>query len=54
MVPLFIRERASYFFEVMHMFDLQSLKCMSTLEAHPCLLEDEENYEPPQDPDSGK
>ncbi|KAG6831550.1 hypothetical protein H0H92_009469 [Tricholoma furcatifolium] len=28
--------------------------CLPSLEANPCLLEEEETYEPPEDPDSGK
>jgi E3 ubiquitin-protein ligase UBR7 len=28
-------------------------QCLSSLEAHPYLLEEEETYEPPEDPDSG-
>ncbi|KAJ7705439.1 hypothetical protein B0H17DRAFT_973989 [Mycena rosella] len=29
------------------------MQCLSSLEAHPYLLEEEETYEPPEDPDSG-
>lgn len=29
-------------------------QCSKDLEAHPYLLEEEETYEPPEDPDSGK
>ena len=28
-------------------------QCLSSLQKHPYLLEEEETYEPPEDPDSG-
>ncbi len=33
---------------------MEAMKCTLLLNAYPYLLEEEETYEPPQDPDSGK
>ena len=32
---------------------MEAMKCTLLLNAYPYLLEEEETYEPPQDPDSG-